>query len=51
LVELAKDKDAQATWFADLHLPRTTRYLTRHERGLLAFLERIDAAHPIKKAA
>ena len=28
-----------AQWRKELQLPRATRYLTRHERGLLAFLE------------
>jgi DNA topoisomerase-1 len=39
LVALAKDRDAQAAFRNRLHLPRTTRYLSRAERGLIAFLE------------
>ena len=39
LVDLAKDKDAQAAFREHLHLPRATRYLSRYERGLIAFLE------------
>ncbi|GAA0738123.1 DNA topoisomerase IB [Sphingomonas japonica] len=45
LVDLAKDKAAQAAFVQGLKLPRTARYLTRAERGLIAFLER-DAARP-----
>ena len=41
LVDMAKAKDwAKAT----LSLPRRTRWLSRYERGLLAFLERLDQA-------
>jgi DNA topoisomerase-1 len=50
LVELAKDREAQADFRADLHLPRATRYLSRAERGLIAFLEG-DAAAPARDAA
>lgn len=39
LIELAKDRDAQAAFRETLALPRTTRYLSRAERGLIAFLE------------
>jgi DNA topoisomerase I len=39
LVALAKDKPAQAAWRQGLRLPRKTRYLSRAERGLIAFLE------------
>ncbi|UYY59808.1 DNA topoisomerase IB [Sphingomonas sp. S2-65] len=39
LVSLAKDKAAQAEFRAGLRLPRSTRYLTRYERGLIQFLE------------
>lgn len=35
---LSRDKGWD-TWRAELQLPRATRYLTRHERGLLDFLE------------
>jgi DNA topoisomerase-1 len=50
LVELAKSRDAQAEFRAGLHLPRATRYLSRAERGLIAFLESDDAA-PARDAA
>lgn len=39
LIELTKDRDAQAAFREGLALPRSTRYLTRAERGLIAFLE------------
>ncbi|MCD2323997.1 DNA topoisomerase IB [Sphingomonas sp. IC-56] len=39
LIELAKDKVAQAEFRAGLRLPRSTRFLTRYERGLIQFLE------------
>ena len=39
LIELSKDKNAQAEFRATLRLPRSTRYLTRYERGLIQFLE------------
>ncbi len=48
LVELAKNRDAQAKFRAGLHLPRATRYLSRAERGLIAFLENEEA--PAKAA-
>lgn len=50
LIELAKDKEAQAEFRACLRLPRATRYLNRYERGLIAFLEE-DVAAPQAKAA
>ena len=50
LIALAKDREAQAAFRETLHLPRTTRYLDRYERGLIAFLE-ADAAQPARKAA
>ncbi|MGN6277406.1 MAG: DNA topoisomerase IB [Sphingomonas sp.] len=49
LIELAKSKTGQAAFRAGLHLPRTTKYLTRIERGLIAFLE--SAAASSRKAA
>lgn len=49
LVELAKDKEAQAEFRSGLRLPRATRYLNRYERGLIVFLE--DLAAPQAKAA
>lgn len=39
LIALAKDREAQAAFRKTLRLPRATRYLTRAERGLIAFLE------------
>ena len=50
LIELAKDKAAQAAFRAQLQLPRTTRYLNRYERGLIAFLEEAPET-PQAKAA
>ena len=44
LVALAKDREAQALFRKGLKLPRTTRYLNRAERGLIAFLEEEQAA-------
>jgi DNA topoisomerase-1 len=51
LIDLAKDKEAQADFRATLRLPRATRYLDRYERGLIFFLK-IEAAadHPAKAA-
>ena len=39
LIALAKDRSAQATFRATLKLPRKTDHLSRHERGLIEFLE------------
>ena len=39
LIDLARDREIQATFRRHLHLPRATRYLSRYERGLIAFLE------------
>lgn len=44
LVALSKDRAAQAAFREQLRLPRATRYLSRAERGLLAFLEEADGA-------
>ncbi|UZK70940.1 DNA topoisomerase IB [Sphingomonas sp. S1-29] len=46
LVELAKDKAAQIEMRAALRLPRSTRHLSRAERGLIAFLAALDQAEP-----
>ncbi|MBB6504357.1 DNA topoisomerase-1 [Sphingomonas endophytica] len=43
LIELGKDKAAQAAFRQSLRLPRSTQYLTRTERGLIAFLESCGA--------
>ena len=51
LIALAKDHDAQERFRNDLHLPRATRYLSRAERGLIAFLEADGAAPARAKAA
>ncbi|RDE05476.1 DNA topoisomerase IB [Sphingomonas aracearum] len=49
LIELGKDKAAQAAFKAGLKLPRSTQYLTRYERGLIDFLEQGQATE--RKAA
>lgn len=49
LIDLVKD--GQASFRETLRLPRSTRYLTRYERGLIAFLEHPSAAQPIATAA
>ena len=49
LVALARDREAQQAFRETLDLPRATRYLSRAERGLIAFLER-DAAGSAKAA-
>jgi DNA topoisomerase-1 len=38
VLALVADPKAQATFRAALHLPRRTRWLSRHERGLLGYL-------------
>ncbi|WNO53303.1 DNA topoisomerase IB [Stakelama saccharophila] len=51
LIDLCKD--GQTGFRAELCLPRATRYLSRHERGLIAFLESeavADAPHPANAA-
>lgn len=49
LIALAKDKAAQAAFRDALTLPRATQFLSRAERGLIAFLEQV--APPQRKAA
>lgn len=49
LIELCKS--GQDEWRAGLRLPRTTRYLTRYERGLIAFLEERGASPALPLAA
>ncbi len=51
LVALAKDRQAQASFREGLHLPRTSRYLNRYERGLVAFLQGLATDHQPRKAA
>lgn len=46
---IALCKDGQDEWRKGLRLPRRTRYLSRHERGLIAFLE--DQAGAMQLAA
>ena len=41
LIDLAK---SGATWDASMRLPRSMRHLDRYERGLIAFLDQLDAA-------
>ena len=45
LIELARDRAAQAAFRAALHLPRATNYLSRAERGLIAFLDESVPKH------
>lgn len=47
LIDLGKDAQAQAQWRRGLRLPRQTRYLSRYERGLIAFLESQASALPL----
>ena len=47
---LALAKDGQAEFRAQLRLPRSTQYLSRAERGLIAFLES-GAPAAVKRAA
>lgn len=52
LIVLGKDKALQASFRQGLSLPRATQYLSRAERGLIAFLEaEASAPAPRKKAA
>ncbi|MEP9361071.1 DNA topoisomerase IB [Sphingomonas sp. KR3-1] len=51
LIDLTKDREAQAAWRETLHLPRATRWLNRYERGLIAFLEGEAAHNQPRKAA
>ncbi|MEC3951299.1 DNA topoisomerase IB [Sphingobium sp. HWE2-09] len=48
---LALCKDGQDDWRAALRLPRQTRYLSRGERGLIAFLDGIADCTPLAVAA
>ncbi|WP_303758837.1 DNA topoisomerase IB [Sphingobium yanoikuyae] len=49
LIDLCKD--GQDEWRQGLRLPRRTRYLSRHERGLIAFLDDLANAPPLAAAA
>lgn len=49
LIDLCKS--GQDEWRKGLRLPRATRYLTRYERGLIAFLEQGDASATLPLAA
>ncbi|MGE4321792.1 MAG: DNA topoisomerase IB [Sphingobium sp.] len=44
---IALCKDGQHEWRQGLRLPRRTRYLSRYERGLIAFLDDIAPALPV----
>ncbi|CAM8624849.1 MULTISPECIES: DNA topoisomerase IB [Sphingobium] len=48
---LALCKDGQDAWREGLRLPRRTRYLSRGERGLIAFLDGIADCEPLAAAA
>ncbi len=48
LIDLAK---SGATWDVNMRLPRTTRYLDRYERGLIAFLDQLAEAREELRAA
>lgn len=43
---IALCRDGQDDWRAGLRLPRRTRYLTREERGLIAFLDSVADCEP-----
>lgn len=51
LIELAKDKEAQAAFRETLSLPRASAHLNRYERGLIAYLEEPIRTPSRKKAA
>jgi DNA topoisomerase-1 len=51
LIVLGKDKALQASFREQLVLPRATQYLSRAERGLIAFLEAEASGPAAKKAA
>jgi DNA topoisomerase-1 len=48
---LALATEGQSEWRETLRLPRKTRYLSRHERGLIDMLERLEACPPARLAA
>jgi DNA topoisomerase-1 len=48
---IALCKDGQDEWREGLRLPRRTRYLSRSERGLIAFLDTIADCAPLAAAA
>ena len=48
---IALCREGQDDWRAGLRLPRRTRYLSREERGLIAFLDDIADCAPLLKAA
>ena len=51
LIVLGKDKALQASFREGLSLPRATQYLSRTERGLIAFLEAEASTPAPRKAA
>ncbi|MFC3440366.1 DNA topoisomerase IB [Sphingobium rhizovicinum] len=48
---IALCRDGQDDWRAGLRLPRRTRYLSREERGLIAFLDSVSDCAPLAAAA
>jgi DNA topoisomerase-1 len=48
---IALVKKGQATFRRGLRLPRSSRHLSRSERGLIAFLEGLAPAPALAKAA
>jgi DNA topoisomerase-1 len=48
---IALCREGQDEWRASLRLPRRTRYLSRAERGLIAFLDDIASCAPLAAAA
>ena len=48
---IALAKDDQSEFRKGLRLPRATRYLDRHERGLIAHLETVPSVEELLAAA
>ena len=48
---IALCKEGQDEWREELRLPRRTRYLSREERGLIAFLDTLSDCAPLAAAA
>lgn len=48
---IALCREGQDEWRAGLRLPRRTRYLSRGERGLIAFLDSVSDCAPLAAAA
>ncbi len=49
LIDIARD--GAAAFRAALHLPRRTRWLSRHERGLIDYLDHLQTGREMTKAA